>query len=347
MIYKFIIRPVLFLFNPESVHRFVVRLIRFFMIIPGIRYLMTLSYCITDKSLERNVFGLKFRNPVGLAAGFDKNAEYYNELSVFGFSFIEIGTVTPRAQPGNPRPRSFRLVRDKALINRMGINNSGASEIASNIRKNHPGVIIGGNIGKNTSTSNDDAINDYIECFNELKDVVDYFVVNISCPNIGDIEKLQDADTLTAILSALKKLSLQLPVPRPVLLKISPDLNDQQLDDVILIAIETGIDGFVATNTTITRKNLITEEDKVESIGKGGLSGLPLKNRSTAVIKHLVGRLGGRLPVIGVGGIMDPDDAIEKLQAGASLVQIYTGFIYEGPALPKKINKALLRRHEL
>lgn len=346
MIYKSIIRPVLFLLDPETVHHFIVRLIRFAMIIPGIRYLISLNFSITDKLLERTVFGIKFMNPVGLAAGFDKNAEYYNELSGFGFSFIEIGTVTPRAQPGNPRPRSFRLVKDKALINRMGINNSGASKIASNLRKNRPNLIIGGNIGKNTATSNDNAIDDYIECFNELKEVVDYFVVNISCPNIGDIEKLQDADTLTGILSALKKLSSQLPVPRPVLLKISPDLNDHQLDDVILIANKTGIDGFVATNTTITRNNLITEKDNIESIGKGGLSGMPLKDRSTAVIKHLVSRLGGRIPVIGVGGIMDPGDAIEKLRAGASLVQIYTGFIYEGPALPKRINKAILRQHE-
>ncbi len=300
-------------------------------------------YSVEDTRLERNVFGLKFKNPVGLAAGFDKNGELYNELASFGFSFIEIGTVTPLAQPGNPGPRSFRLVKDKALINRMGMNNHGASEIAENLRKKHPGIIIGGNIGKNTLTPNENAIEDYEKCFNILNDFVDYFVVNVSCPNIGDIRKLQDAETLSCILRLLKRLSSATPSRKPVLLKISPDLNDNQLDEVVKIALDTGIDGFVATNTTITRDNLTTPKVKIEKIGNGGLSGLPLKDRSTRVISHLVNRSEGRIPVIGVGGIMNPEDALEKLEAGASLVQIYTGFIYEGPGLARRINKAILK----
>ncbi len=346
MIYKLLIRPFLFLISPERVHHIIVSILKYMMAIPGIRQLLVLCFSVSDKSLERTVFGIKFKTPVGLAAGFDKNAEFYNDFAVFGFSFIEIGTVTPLPQPGNPRPRSFRLVKDKALINRMGINNHGVRKIAENLRNKSPNVIIGGNIGKNTLTSNDNAIEDYIECFKVLHEVVDYFVVNVSCPNIGDIKKLQDADILTANLSALKKLSSGLPVPRPVLLKISPDLNYHQLDEVVQIAFKTGIDGFVATNTTVARDNLRTGKDMVERIGNGGMSGLPLKDRSTRVIKFLAGKLGGKIPVIGVGGIMTPEDAIEKLEAGATLVQVYTGFIYEGPALAKRINKAILRRNK-
>lgn len=344
MIYQKFLRPVLFLFSPEKVHYFVVLLLKAVNAVPGVTKILRNFYCISDKSLERDVFGLKFDNPVGLAAGFDKNAEFYNELSCFGFSFIEIGTVTPEPQPGNPKPRSFRLVKDKALINRMGINNQGARKIAQNIRKNSPNVIIGGNIGKNTLTPNDNAIDDYIQCFNVLNEVVDYFVVNISCPNIGDIKKLQDIDILSDILISLKKLSSEGPPEKrkPILLKISPDLNDQQLDEVVEIALQTGIDGMVATNTTIMRQNIRTDKTRLESIGKGGLSGLPLRDRSTYIIKYLAKKLNGKIPVIGVGGIMSPEDALEKLNAGASLIQIYTGFIYEGPQLVKKINKAIM-----
>ncbi len=343
MIYKLLIRPVLFLFSPETVHHFVTSILKIMLSVPGFKKLTSMIYSVEDTRLERNVFGLKFKNPVGLAAGFDKNGELYNELASFGFSFIEIGTVTPLAQPGNPGPRSFRLVKDKALINRMGMNNHGASEIAENLRKKHPGIIIGGNIGKNTLTPNENAIEDYEKCFNILNDFVDYFVVNVSCPNIGDIRKLQDAETLSCILRLLKRLSSATPSRKPVLLKISPDLNDNQLDEVVKIALDTGIDGFVATNTTITRDNLTTPKVKIEKIGNGGLSGLPLKDRSTRVISHLVNRSEGRIPVIGVGGIMNPEDALEKLEAGASLVQIYTGFIYEGPGLARRINKAILK----
>jgi dihydroorotate dehydrogenase len=311
--------------------------------VPGIGKIFRIFYSVSDKSLERTVFGLKFKNPVGLAAGFDKNAEVYNELAGFGFSFIEIGTVTPREQPGNKRPRSFRLPSDMALINRMGINNEGAVAIAGKLRKKDPKVIIGGNIGKNTSTLNINAIDDYKYCFEVLYNVVDYFVVNISCPNIGDIKELQDGENLLEILGTLRKISDQKPVRKPILLKISPDLNFHQLDDVIDIAFKTGIDGFVATNTTVTRHGLSTPESEVQGIGKGGLSGLPLKNRSTRIIRYLVKKSEGKMPVMGAGGIMGPEDAIEKLNAGASLVQVYTGFIYTGPSIVKKINRAILR----
>jgi dihydroorotate dehydrogenase len=342
MVYRRIIRPLLFLIPPETVHSLVVACLKIILRIPGLRGIICSRYNISGKRLERTVFGIRFRNPVGLAAGFDKNAEFYKEMACFGFSFIEIGTVTPLAQSGNPRPRSFRLTRDRALINRMGMNNHGVRKIAENLRKNSPGVIIGGNIGKNTVTPNDNAIDDYVECFNELHEVVDYFVVNVSCPNIGDITKLQGADTLMAILGTLKKLSSRLTSPKPVLLKISPDLNEFQLDDVVQIALETQIDGFVATNTTVGRYGLQTDMGSVDRIGKGGMSGLPLRDRSTEVIRYLSARLKDRIPIIGVGGIMNPEDAIEKLAAGATLVQVYTGFIYEGPGLVKKINKAVL-----
>lgn len=301
---------------------------------------------VEDKSLERNVFGLNFKNPVGLAAGFDKNGEFYKEMEVFGFSFIEIGTVTPMGQPGNPRPRSFRLPEDQALINRMGLNNYGVERVAKNIAGNKPKIIIGGNIGKNTLTPDDNAIDDYITCFKVLHELVDYFVVNVSCPNTGDIKKLQDADTVLEILGMLKELSGHMRVKKPVLLKISPDLNYQQLDEMVEIAFRTGIDGFVATNTTVSRENLVTPKEKIIEKGEGGLSGKPLRERSTEVIRYLVEKSGGRIPVIGVGGIIDQADAIEKLKAGASLVQVYTGFIYEGPFLVKRINKALLSNKE-
>lgn len=344
MLYHYIIRPVLFLFRPEFIHDLIVFKIRMIRYIPGVRKLFRLLFDVSDRSLERNVFGLKFKNPVGLAAGFDKNARIYNEFAGFGFSFIEIGTVTPLSQPGNPKPRSFRLKGDQALINRMGINNDGAGKISDRIRRKPRNVIIGGNIGKNTLTPNSKAIDDYMACFEVLYEVVDYFVVNVSCPNIGDIKELQDAGILAEILSMLKERSRQKPVHKPVLLKISPDLNLHQLDEIVEIALKTGIDGFVATNTTVTRDNLRTPVNIVEKIGQGGLSGKPLRDRSTEVIRYLVRKSGGNIPVIGVGGIMNPEDALEKLNAGASLIQIYTGFVYEGPFLVKRINKALIRR---
>lgn len=344
MLYRLFIRPLLFLFDPESVHYFVVSLLKLAYKVPGIGRMIGLYYSVNDKELERTVFGLKFKNPVGLAAGFDKNAEIYNELSGFGFSFIEIGTITPLSQPGNDRPRSFRLPIDQALINRMGINNDGADAIAAKLRKKSPNGIIGGNISKNTLTLNINAIDDYKYCFEVLYQVVDYFVLNVSCPNVGDIKELQDADNLLATLTLLKEMSEQKPVKKPILLKISPDLNNSQLDQLIDMAFKTGIDGFVATNTTIKREGLETDKVRIEEIGKGGLSGKPLRERSTEIIRYLVQKSGGKIPVIGAGGIIDADDAIEKLNAGASLVQVYTGFVYTGPSIVSKINKAIVNK---
>jgi dihydroorotate dehydrogenase len=342
MLYRLFIRPVLFFFDPESVHYFVVSLLKLAYKVPGVGRMIGSYFYVTDKVLEKTVFGIKFKNPVGLAAGFDKNAEIYNELAGFGFSFIEIGTVTPLSQPGNDRPRSFRLPTDKALINRMGINNDGADAIALKLRRKSPNVIIGGNISKNTLTLNNKAIDDYKYCFEVLYDVVDYFVLNVSCPNVGDIRELQDADNLFATLSLLKDMSERKEIQKPLLLKISPDLSFFQLDELIDMAIRTGIDGFVATNTTTKREGLSTDRERIEVIGKGGLSGKPLKERSTEIIRYIVQKSGGKLPVIGAGGIFDAEDAIEKLNAGASLVQVYTGFIYTGPSIVRKINKAIV-----
>ncbi len=343
MLYRRVIRPLLFTLYPETVHALAVTLLKTTARVPGIRKIFGYIYDVNDKRLEREVFGIKFKNPVGIAAGFDKNGRFYNELAMLGFSFVEIGTVTPVAQPGNPKPRSFRLPKDKALINRMGINNIGAAQVARNLRKVRPKIIIGGNIGKNTETPNINAVDDYVECFKALYEVVDYFVLNVSCPNIGDIRKLQDADTLVEIISALKKVSAGMKTVRPVLLKISPDLNEGQLDELVEIALKNGIYGFVATNTTIKRENLSTDPDKIEAIGQGGLSGLPLRDRSTEIIRYIVQRSEGKLPVIGAGGIMDDKDAADKLRAGASLIQVYTGFIYGGPGIARRINQAIAK----
>lgn len=285
--------------------------------------------------------GLHFKNPVGLAAGLDKDALVIDELSAFGFGFIEIGTVTPKPQPGNDKPRLFRLKKDQALINRMGFNNSGVKEVAARLRKRKSGIIIGGNIGKNKVTPNEEAVNDYLTCFEELHDTVDYFVVNVSSPNTPGLRELQEKEPLKKLLGTLQKENLRKKKPRPILLKIAPDLTDFQLDDIVEIVKETGIEGIIATNTTIDRSGLHTSDQELEKIGAGGLSGKPLTIRSTEVIRYLYQRSGGSFPIIGVGGIHSPEDALEKLQAGASLIQIYTGFIYEGPGLIKRINKLL------
>ncbi|MEE4177155.1 MAG: quinone-dependent dihydroorotate dehydrogenase [Bacteroides sp.] len=341
--YQRLIRPLLFLFDPEKIHHFVSFLLRFGCRIPGMPWLLKKIYVVNHPSLEREVFGIRFPNPVGIAAGFDKEAKLFNELACFGFSHVEVGTVTPKGQPGNPRPRLFRLPADQALINRMGFNNAGVEVFASNLRKNKAKLIIGGNIGKNTLTPNDQAIEDYCRCFSELFDLVDYFVVNVSCPNIADLAKLQDKDELLVLLNAVQKINLSKPIKKPVLLKIAPDLNTGQLDEVIEIVEETGIDGIIATNTSTLRYHLSTPAAQVEQIGNGGLSGKPLRETSSQVIKYLHEKSGGKIPIIGVGGIMTAEDALEKLRAGASLVQVYTGFIYSGPAIARKINKALLR----
>jgi len=300
-------------------------------------------YSWSHPALGKEVFGLYFPNPVGMAAGFDKNASFYKAFRMFGFGFVEIGTVTPRPQPGNERPRSFRLPADKALINRMGFNNMGADEAAKRLKTRPKGLIIGGNIGKNTLTPNDKAADDYAYCFNRLYDYVDYFVVNVSCPNITDLGELQDEDKLRHILETLVSLRAGKKVRKPVLLKISPDLNWEQVDESLRIIGETGLDGVVATNTTITRDNLKTPVSRIKEIGKGGLSGAPVSARSTEIIRYIREKAGPDLPIIGVGGIMNVDNAREKLEAGADLLQVYTGFIYEGPGFIKRILKAVAR----
>lgn len=341
--YKSFIRPILFFFDPEKIHHFVSFMLRFACSIPGIPRVLKKIYGVNHPELEREVFGLRFPNPVGIAAGFDKEAKLFNQLACFGFSHVEVGTVTPKGQPGNPKPRLFRLPADQALINRMGFNNAGLEVFAQNLRKAKPDIIIGGNIGKNTLTPNEQAIEDYCRCFNDLFDLVDYFVVNVSCPNIANLAKLQDKDELVALLNAIQKINHSKPDKKPVLLKIAPDLNNGQLDEVIEIVFETGIDGLIATNTSTLRQGLTTPSTKVDALGNGGLSGKPLRGRSTQVIRYLHEKSEGKIPIIGVGGIMEPEDAIEKLKAGATLVQVYTGFVYSGPAIARRINKAILR----
>jgi len=337
--YKTIIRPVLFLFDPEKVHYFTFSLIRNLSKIPGVKSLFRSLYQIENPILERELFGLKFKNPVGLAAGFDKDAKLFNELSNFGFGFIEIGTLTPRPQPGNPKKRLFRLKSDSAIINRMGFNNGGVEEAVIRLKKNK-GVLIGGNIGKNKITPNEIAINDYEICFEALFNYVDYFVVNVSSPNTPNLRALQDKEPLTNLLKALQVLNFGKTKSKPILLKIAPDLTDEQLMAIIDIVKTTKIDGVIATNTTISREGL-TCANKSET---GGLSGKPLTKRSTEVIRFLAKKSNKSFPIIGVGGIYSANDALDKLDAGADLVQLYTGFVYEGPKLIKDINKAIIKK---
>lgn len=312
--------------------------------IPGYKSLIRAIYAVDDKRLERTVFGITFKNPVGLAAGLDKDAKLFDELGILGFGFVEIGTLTPKAQPGNDKPRLFRLKQDEGLINRMGFNNEGVAAAVERLRKRKTKVIIGGNIGKNKVTLNEDATSDYEKCFEALFDYVDYFVVNVSSPNTPNLRELQDKTPLTALLSRLKELNSKKKNQKPILLKIAPDLTDSQLDDIIDIVKSTKIDGVVATNTTISRDGLTTSAERIKEIGAGGLSGKPLTQRATEVIRYLHTKSGGSFPIIGVGGIHSAEDALEKLDAGATLVQLYTGFIYEGPKLITRINKTLLAR---
>lgn len=336
--YKSVIRPLLFHFDPEKIHHFTFSILKFSAKIPGVSSWMRSMYVVEDKRLERDVFGLKFKNPIGLAAGFDKDAKLYQELSHLGFGFIEIGTLTPLPQPGNPQKRLFRLKKDQAIINRMGFNNEGVKEAAKRLRKNK-NVLIGGNIGKNKMTPNEEAIRDYEICFDELFEVVDYFVVNVSSPNTPNLRELQDKKPLTELLQSLQTKNNSKPKAKPILLKIAPDLTNNQLMDIIDIVKTTKIAGIIATNTTISRENLESENQKEA----GGLSGKPLRERSTEVIQFLSEKSEKAFPIIGVGGIHSPEDALEKLNAGASLIQLYTGFIYEGPTLLKKINKSILK----
>ncbi len=335
--YKSLIRPLLFNFDPEKVHYFTFDALKIFFKIPGVSTLLKNQFQLNDPRLERKVFGLTFKNPVGLAAGFDKNAVLYKELDQIGFGFVEIGTVTPKGQPGNDKKRLFRLKEDSAIINRMGFNNEGVEAAVKRLKSNK-NVLIGGNIGKNKNTPNEEAVTDYTICFEALFDYVDYFVVNVSSPNTPNLRALQDKEPLTDLLNTLQRLNETKASPKPILLKIAPDLTDEQLLDIIDIVATTGIAGVIATNTTISRDNL-QSENKVEM---GGLSGKPLKNRSTEVIRFLSEKSNKAFPIIGVGGIHSAKDALEKLEAGASLIQLYTGFIYEGPGLIKEINKAIL-----
>ena len=337
-----IIRFFFFLFDPEKIHHFTFFLLK--VGYPFESWAWRKMFTLKDRRLEREVFGIKFSNPVGLAAGFDKDARLIDELSCFGFGFIEIGTLTPKPQDGNPKPRLFRLKEDSGIINRMGFNNSGVEDAIIRLKKRKSDTIIGGNIGKNKLTPNENATDDYVISFNSLFPYVDYFVVNVSSPNTPGLRDLQEKEPLTNLLSSLQEINNNKDKRKPILLKIAPDLTNKQLDDIIQIVQDTKIDGVVATNTTIDRSILKTDKTKLEAIGNGGLSGKPVKERSTEVIRYLSEKSNKAFPIIGVGGIQSPDDAIEKLDAGASLVQIYTGFIYEGPGLVKRINKAILKR---
>ncbi len=346
-----LLRNILFLFPAESVHHFSMKSLKLICKVGFLKKLIASQFTINDQRFTKELFGLSFKNPIGLGAGFDKNAVYLNELETLGFGFVEIGTVTPLPQAGNDKPRLFRLKKDKALINRMGFNNDGAKVIADRLREwalvnrqsniHHPPLIIGGNIGKNKITANEDAWKDYEICFRELFDCVDYFVVNVSSPNTPGLRELQDKDSLKKILSNLQHINRAQKNTRPLLLKIAPDLNLAQVDDVISLAKEIPLDGLIVANTTIERDKLQTTKDRLQSIGAGGLSGAPLREKSTEMVKYIKENSNGAITIIASGGIFNTDDAKEKINAGASLLQLWTGFIYEGPAIVKKILKQM------
>ena len=345
----YLLRDLLFHFPPEEVHYFSMSMLHKACSISPIKKIVSKNFSFDHPTLERELFGLHFKNPVGLGAGFDKNAMYLNELEALGFGFVEIGTVTPKAQPGNEQPRVFRLPKDKALINRMGFNNEGAIAVRERLEKwnsspssaAHRPMIIGGNIGKNKITPNEDAWKDYKICFSELFDVADYFVVNVSSPNTPGLRELQEKESLRKILSHLQNINQSKPKPKPLLLKIAPDLTKEQLDDIVDLSFEIKLDGLVATNTTLSRENLATQN--VELINQqGGLSGKPLTVRSTEVVEYLSQQTKSQIPILASGGIFTGEDAKEKLNAGASLVQVWTGFIYEGPMIVKNICKSLV-----
>jgi len=339
--YKFI-RSLLFLLPPEVIHHIIKWVLKFGFKIPGIKEIVLSYFCVKDNRLERNIWGIKFKNPVGLAAGFDKNGEIVEELSAFGFGFIEIGTITPRPQRGNPKPRLFRLVKDRALINRMGMNNVGVDKVVNNIekvRKNKIDIIIGANISKNSDTTNENAVNDYVECFVKLYELVDFFVINVSCPNVKSLTSLQDKDNLNVIISRLAEIRKEKDKYRPILIKVSPDIEENQIKDIIDVINKNYIDGVVATNTTLSRQDLKTDYNKIEKIGYGGLSGAPLMQKSNRIIEIFCSY---NITTIASGGIIDEHDALKKISMGAVLVEVYTGFIYTGPAIAKKINKYIL-----
>lgn len=345
--YKQLLRPLVFKLNPEKAHYLTFDLMKLALGNAFGRFVSKAMLEYKHPKLKKQLFGLTFENPVGLAAGLDKDAKVFNELGALGFGFIEIGTLTPKPQPGNDKPRLFRLPNDKAIINRMGFNNEGVDAAVIRLKNRKTKAIIGGNIGKNKVTANEDAVKDYEYCFNALFDVVDYFVVNVSSPNTPNLRELQDKKPLTDLLNHLQNINNSKPKRKPLLLKIAPDLTDSQLDDIIEIVASTKIDGIVATNTTIAREPLTYPKAEIEAIGMGGLSGKPLTKRSTEVIAYLKTKSNNAFPVIGVGGIHSPEDAIEKIKAGADLIQLYTGFVYEGPALIKNINKELIKQNIL
>ncbi len=334
--YKLIIKPFLFLFSPESAHQIAMKSFTVMRKL-GLGGVFSSK---EDKRLEKSFLGLTFKNPIGIAAGFDKNGDYIENLDKMGFGFIEVGTVTPIPQIGNPKPRLFRLPEDNALINRMGFNNLGVDYLVENLKKlQNKNIVIGGNIGKNKDTPNEKAIDDYEICFQKLFPYVDYFVINISSPNTPNLRALQDKKPLTELLTHLQKLNHAHSKSKPILLKIAPDLSNEQLDDIIEIVQQTKLAGIIATNTTISRSNLTTSSDKIDQIGNGGLSGKPLKQRSTEVVRYIHTKTNGNLTIIGVGGISSPKDAVEKMEAGASLIQLFSGFIFEGPTLVERIKQ--------
>ena len=341
--YKALIRPIFFLFDAEKIHHFTTDLFVLLCRIPGASSIIRSLYQVENKRLEKEVFGIRFANPIGLAAGFDKQASLFNAFSNLGFGFIEVGTITPKGQPGNPRPRMFRLKEDQGLINRLGFNNDGLEAAIHNLKKRKTTIVIGGNIGKNKVTPNEEATSDYEKCFEALFPYVDYFVVNVSSPNTPNLRSLQEKEPLKQLLQRLIELNRKKEISKPLLLKIAPDLNENQLDDIIEIAQELKLDGLIATNTTIDRTGLKSGETLINEAG--GLSGRPLLNKSNHVIKYLRNSLGPHFPIIGVGGVFTGEDALEKLKAGADLVQVYTGFVYEGPAMVKRINQYLLKNN--
>lgn len=341
-----IIKWFFFRFDPEKIHYFTFSLLRFWLRVPFVKPLWKSMYQLNAPELKTTVAGVTFPNPVGLAAGFDKNALMINQLAACGFGFVEIGTVTPVGQDGNPKPRLFRLIQDEAIINRMGFNNDGAEVIVERLKSLNPECVIGGNIGKNKVTPNEKATSDYLKCYNALLPYVDYFVVNVSSPNTPNLRELQDKAPLMELLQTLMDEKAKQQSIKPIFLKIAPDLTDSQLDDIIEIVNTTKIAGVIATNTTISREKLTTPKDRIEAIGAGGVSGKPLTSRSTEVIRYLHQQSNGSFPIIGVGGIHSEKDALDKLEAGAVMIQLYTGFIYEGPKLVKRINKAILAQRK-
>lgn len=337
------LKPLIFRFSPEVAHEWTMRLLTLACAIPGVAWILRRHYTVTDKRLEVSIAGLTFPNPVGLAAGFDKDARWLKEMRTLGFGFVEIGTVTPIPQKGNPRPRLFRLPADRGVINRMGFNNGGMVQAAAKLRRRPEGLLVGGNIGKNKTTPNASADLDYLKSFQSLHAHVDYFVVNVSSPNTPGLRELQSKEPLTQLLQLLMNENATMPTSRPIFLKIAPDLSDSELDDIIDLVQETGIAGVIATNTTISREGLQMDEARVQEMGPGGLSGAPVRERSTEVIRYLHTKSGASFPIIGVGGICSGVDAQEKLDAGASLVQVYSGLIFEGPGLIRRINRHLLQ----